>query len=53
MGQTPSTIAAVAVGQWVSTHKRNLALGEAAMEKTVAAMAPEMVEQMKLYGGKQ
>jgi predicted transcriptional regulator len=51
LGQAPSTLASIAVSQYVLQQTRALGATEKAMEGLFAQMAPEMVEQMKLMAG--
>lgn len=52
IGQTPSTAASFAVGQWVSQQKRALGAAEQAVDAMVKHAGPELVKQMSLMGGK-
>jgi len=53
MGQTPSTAAAFAIGQWVAQQKRTLGAAEMAVTAMVEAAGPEMVEQFKIAMARQ
>jgi hypothetical protein len=52
IGQTPSTAAAFAIGQWVAQHKRAMSATETALQSLMQSVGPEMVEQMRQIGGK-
>jgi len=52
IGQTPSTAASFAIGQWVAQHKRAIGATEQAIDAMVKQAAPELVKQMSLMGGK-
>jgi len=52
IGQTPSTAAAFAIGQWVAQQKRAISATENAISSLMQSVGPEMVEQMKQIGGK-
>lgn len=52
IGQTPTTAASFAIGQWVAQQKRTIGAAESAVKQVMESMGPEMVEQLKLYGGK-
>jgi predicted transcriptional regulator len=50
LGQTPATIAAIAVGQFVAQHSRTANTTESAMRALVDQIGPEFAEQMRLMG---
>jgi len=52
IGQTPSTAAAFAIGQWVAQQKRTMTATETALQSLMQSVGPEMVEQMRQMGGK-
>jgi hypothetical protein len=53
MGQTPSTAAAFAIGQWVSQQKRSLGAAEKAVNAVFESAGPEILAQFKIAMEKQ
>lgn len=47
LGQAPSTLASIAVSQYVLQQTRALGATEKAMEGLIAQMGPEMVDHLK------
>lgn len=51
IGQTPSTAASFAIGQWVAQQKRTLDAGDKAITAMVKEAGPELAKQLSLMGG--
>ncbi len=50
LGQAPSTLASVAVSQYVAQQMRTISAGEQAVSELVKQTAPELVQQLRLLG---
>lgn len=48
LGQTPSTLASVAVSEYVAKMTSQFSMGEKAMNALISEVAPGLKEQMKL-----
>jgi hypothetical protein len=51
IGQTPSTAASFAIGQWVAQQKRTLEAGQNAITAMVEKAGPEFARQLSFLGG--
>lgn len=49
LGQTPSTAASFAIGQWVAQQQRNLAIPEHMASAMVAQHGPAIAEALEIF----